>query len=360
MESIRISCVGDFLPADTAYTMGTGIGSNMAGLIEHYSRNDNNPFHNSDIVFCNLEAPLMLKHNGVKKPFEGNPDVLQLMKILNISVVSIANNHTPDHGQEAFDKTRFLLEENRFVQIGSKHDNISKIALLERKSKKIVFAAFNAINDHPESALLAPLEKDILFNTLDEIKKQAPDFTIFSFHWGNEYVTWPSPSQVDLAHELIDNGVNIIIGHHSHVVQPVEKYHEGIILYSLGNFVFDMFWSKKVRNGMQVDLVLYEDKSIDYEIKPYRIRSDFTQDYTYNKDLLSDLSKTGKTLELLKAGPREIYVRSYSRECKKRRLQARLRMKFYLLMHVFRLSRQSRELLFRNIKMKSGFLWEKN
>ena len=360
MESIRISCVGDLLPADTAYTMGNGIGSNMGRLIDYYSDINKNPFHNSDIVFCNLEAPLILKHNGVRKPFEGNPDVLQLMKILNISVVSIANNHMSDHGREGFDNTVRSLEENGFIHIGSKQENISRIVLTENKNKKIAFAAFNAVNDHPENTFIAPLEKDILFNTLDEIKKQSPDYTIFSLHWGNEYVTWPSPAQADLAHELIDNGVNIIVGHHPHVVQPVEKYNGGIIAYSLGNFLFDMFWSKKVRNGIQVDLDLHEDKSIDYQIKQFLIKSDFTQDYIHNPGILSGPAKTDKKFDLLQAGPREVYKKAYLRECKKRRVQARLQMKSYLLRNASGLSSQSRELLFSNIKRKSGFLWKKN
>ena len=276
MGSIRISCIGDFLPADTAYTLGNGIGNNMPELIAHYSKLENQPFHNSDIVFCNLEAPLILTPGILNLPFAGNPACVQLMKILNISVVSVANNHMLDHGRKGFDQTTRLLAENGFFQIGMIENSISNIAYMECKGKKIAFAAFNAIHDHPEDTFIAPLERNILFSTLEEIKKHSPDYTIFSFHWGNEYVTYPSPAQVDLAHELIDNGVNIIIGHHPHVVQPVEDYHGGIIIYSLGNFLFDMFWSEPVRNGMQVDLVLNEDKSIDYEIKPYRIKSDFT------------------------------------------------------------------------------------
>lgn len=356
MGSIIISCIGDLMPADTTYTIGTGIGSRMAKLIDYYSENDNNPFLDSDIVFCNLEAPLILNHGNVKLPFEGNPDVLNLMKILNISVVSVANNHICDHGQEGFIRTTSLLKDNGFIQIGSDQESISEIGWVEYKNKKLAFAAFNDINDHPKCKLTAPLERDILFNKLVEIKKQSPDFIIYSLHWGNEYITWPSLSQVDLAHKLIDKGVNIIIGHHPHVVQPVEKYNGGIILYSLGNFLFDMLWSEKVRNSMKVDLILNENKSIDYAIVPFRIRSDYTQDYTKSKVVFSVLAKAGETLKKLNSGSHEIYQKTYLKECRKKRFQARLWMKFYLLKNVFRLSTQSRELLFLNIKSKSGLM----
>ena len=142
------------------------------------------------------------------------------------------------------------------------------------------------------------------------------------------------------------------------MVQPIEKYHGGIILYSLGNFLFDMFWSEKVRNGMQVDLLFNEDRQIGYQIKPYRIKSDFTPDYTKTKIVLSILSNAGKTHELLQARSREAYQKVYSHECKKQRLRARMQMKLYLLRNIFTLSPQSGELFFRNIKKKSGFWWK--
>jgi poly-gamma-glutamate synthesis protein (capsule biosynthesis protein) len=360
MGVIRISCAGDLLPADTAYTLGKGIGSSMARLISYYSVKENNPFLNSDIVFCNLEAPLIFTHGSIKLPFEGNPDVIDLMKILNVSVVSIANNHMLDHGQEGFVRTNSLLKENGFLKIGSSEKGISEIGSIECRNKKLVFAAFNDINDHPEDKLIARLDRGILFKTLDEIKKLSSDFIIYSLHWGNEYVTWPSPSQVGLAHELIDSGVNIIVGHHPHVVQPIEKYNGGIILYSLGNFIFDMFWSSGVRNGMYVDLLLNGDKSIDYQVNPYRIKSDFTQDYSKRDRILSILSGAGKTLTLLRTGSRINYNNRYILECKEQRLQARIKMKFCLLMNLFRLSPQSRSFLFNNLKIKFLFLWKKN
>jgi poly-gamma-glutamate synthesis protein (capsule biosynthesis protein) len=173
-------------------------------------------------------------------------------------------------------------------------------------------------------------------------------------------VDYPSPSQVSLAHELIDNGVNIIIGHHPHVVQPVENYHGGIIIYSLGNFLFDSFWSEKVRNGMQVDLFFNEDKSIDYLIKPFRIKADFTQDYAKTEEVESMLKKANVTMALLKAGSPDVYQKTYLQESKKQRLQARYKMKLYLLKNIFRLSHHSRELFFRNIRMKSAGLWKKD
>ncbi len=234
-----------------------------------------------------------------------------------------------------------------------------KVCLVENNGKKIAFSAFNDIHDHPENSFIASLEREILFNTLDSIKKESPDYIIFSFHWGNEYVPYPSPSQVSLAHELIDSGVNIIIGHHPHVVQPVEKYHGGIILYSLGNFLFDMLWSGKVRTGIQADLILNEDRTIDVHIRPFYLTSDFTQDYSSSKAISESLEKAGQKLKLLKSGPKDLYERTYLNECKKRRLMARIQMKLFLLKNVFNLSAESRGYLYKNLKLKSGLFWKR-
>jgi gamma-polyglutamate biosynthesis protein CapA len=359
-ESIKISLVGDLMPADTTYTLGNGIGSNMSRLTEHYSREENNPFTGSDIVFCNLESPLISNAGIKKQPFAGNPAVVQLMKILGINVVSVANNHLADHGPESISQTINLLDENAILTTGLKQNEISKIAWVERKGKKFAFAAFNSVEDHPEDMLIAPLGWELLSNTLKEIKKQSPDYTIFSFHWGNEYVNFPSPSQVSLAHELINNGVNVIVGHHPHVVQPIEIYNGGIIIYSLGNFLFDSFWSENVRNGMQVDLVFNEGKTIVYTVKPFRIKEDYTQDYSKTEEVISMLAKAGKTMKLLQTASPVVYQETYLKESNRQRSKARFKMKIYLLKNIFRLSYYSRALFFRNIRMKSAILWKRN
>ena len=94
MSQLKISFVGDLLPADTHYNIGRGIGSKMPAITDYYSDKENIPFLNSDLVFCNLEAPLIYDPEGKDLPFSGNPEVIKLLKLLRISVVSVANNRT--------------------------------------------------------------------------------------------------------------------------------------------------------------------------------------------------------------------------------------------------------------------------
>lgn len=102
------------------------------------------------------------------------------------------------------------------------------------------------------------------------------DVLIVSLHWGAEYQKEPNAQQKKLAHEIIDAGAKIIIGHHPHVTQPVESYRSGLIFYSLGNFVFDQPWSEATKQG-QITKIIFEGKDVkSYELTPIYIR-DFCQ-----------------------------------------------------------------------------------
>jgi poly-gamma-glutamate synthesis protein (capsule biosynthesis protein) len=93
-----------------------------------------------------------------------------------------------------------------------------------------------------------------VFSALQEMKSNNIDIKILSFHWGNEYIHQPSLEQRKLAYKCVEAGVDIIAGHHPHVIQPYEKYKEGHIFYSLGNFCFDNLQSIQTRTGMIASL----------------------------------------------------------------------------------------------------------
>jgi len=332
----------------------------MTSITSHYTYIGNSFLKDADVVICNLEAPVINWSDFHGQPFEGNPEVIGLLNKLNVSVVSLANNHILDHGQEGLDNTVRWLSSNGFDHLGLREGISSRIVRRNIRGKKIALAAFNAIHDQPDEGLIAPLEWKCLKATLDEIKKDLPDYIIFSLHWGHEYVTIPSPEQVEMAHELIGSGVSVIIGHHPHVVQPVEKYNGGIILYSIGNYLFDMFWSERVRNGFQADLLLLDDKTTDIQLKPFRISSDFIPDYTRTKYISSELAAAEKSLSLVRSGSRDEYWSFYLKEKRRKRFYARISMKLYLVRNVFRLSRSSRRLFIDKILVKAIGIWKRS
>ena len=94
--------------------------------------------------------------------------------------------------------------------------------------------------------------------------KEISDYVIVNIHWGTEYKPTSNARQQYLAHLFIDNGADIIIGHHPHVIQEMEIYNNKPIFYSLGNFIFDQYWSTPTQVGLGVGLVLYKDQISTY------------------------------------------------------------------------------------------------
>ena len=94
--------------------------------------------------------------------------------------------------------------------------------------------------DAPSIAFYNPVN---VKETLEELKKDV-DVIVVSLHWGTEYAKSPSSAQIEIAHQIIDWGADLILGHHPHVIQKIEEYNGGVIVYSLGNFVFDQHKSE--------------------------------------------------------------------------------------------------------------------
>jgi len=95
----------------------------------------------------------------------------------------------------------------------------------------------------------ALFDEEIIKEDIRSIKNKV-DFVVLSLHWGIELSEYPSPEQVEMAHRLVDAGAEVIIGHHPHVLQGIERYKRGLIFYSLGNFIFDNYAGKVVYKRM--------------------------------------------------------------------------------------------------------------
>jgi poly-gamma-glutamate synthesis protein (capsule biosynthesis protein) len=104
------------------------------------------------------------------------------------------------------------------------------------------------------------LTEENLTQDIERAKEKA-HVVIVSIHWGTEYEQSPTERQRMFAHLAVDSGASLILGHHPHVVQPVEQYKDGYIFYSLGNFVFDQMWSEETRNGL-IARIFFEGRQI--------------------------------------------------------------------------------------------------
>lgn len=201
----------------------------------------------SDITVGNLEAPLTgrgTEFTGKKYRFKVSPKAAAALRTAGFSVVTLANNHIMDFGETGLRETMKNLASEKILHAGA-GENLSaarRPALIERKGKKIAFLAYS---------LTQPLEYFAGENRAgtapgyarffrEDIRqaKSAADYVVVSFHWGAELAVFPKSYQVDAARRAIDAGADLIIGHHPHVLQGVERYRGGLILYSLGNYAF--------------------------------------------------------------------------------------------------------------------------
>ncbi|MFN7088525.1 MAG: CapA family protein [Candidatus Paceibacteria bacterium] len=214
---------------------------------------------NADIAIINLESPIIEGCPIVRAStfkFCTSPESAKAIAKAGIDFVSLANNHYLDYGSKGLNETIRFLEKENVIPILQAKPVFKKI-----DGKSFGILAFN---------LTWPGLKETEIIEIVNDTKAKSDFVIISLHWGDEYKNTPSKSQQVFAHALIDNGANIIFGHHSHYIQPIERYNNGLIFYSLGNLIFDQMWSEKTRIGVLVKLLIY-GKEIDFELFPTEI-----------------------------------------------------------------------------------------
>lgn len=224
------------------------------GIISTESQKNNKRFEeimpilsNADLVFANLEAPLKVDktRNELKKfiHYSLPAPTAELLKLLNIGCVSLANNHIYDCKMSGLKATINLLD-----KLGIQHTGAGWLpeqiepTIIEHNQQKIVFLAYVDQCTNPKTEIFPELYINYFTKekAIADIKKAKSlgDKIIVSIHWGEDYSHYQTPGQVKTAHDLIDAGVDIIMGHHSHTLQPYEKYEESYIFYSLGGLTF--------------------------------------------------------------------------------------------------------------------------
>jgi len=264
-------------------------------------------FKESDLVFGNLESPL--SNRGV--PLKGKcclyspPKTFQSLKIVGFNVLSLANNHIFDYGYEGFVDTTSILKKSSVCWFGAGRNlyEAAKPAIMNINGISIAFLGYawdfiGALNAGKNSFGTAPLNEKIIIQNIRNVAEKV-DFVIVSLHWGYDGEIYPLPSQREMAHNMIDEGADLVLGHHPHVIQGVEKYNEGIILYSLGNFIFpdvkckDYSIIQKPENKESVIFQCeFSKKGIDYsDIIPVRCNELFQPMVLKNEEKKKMLEK---------------------------------------------------------------------
>ena len=231
-----------------------------------------------DIVLCNLEGPLSYRGEMLKKKyvFRGDPSLIDMLQEFGINVFSLANNHIMDYGKLALMDTINLIKSAELYPVGAGENQVEALTpvIIEKKGLLIAFFAslgFPLSREEICSDAAGPCQVrlDDLISLIQEIRDQV-NLIIVSFHWGFEYSSLPHTHQIEDAHQLIDAGADLIIGHHPHVIQAIEKYHGKYILYSLGNFLFDQH-DDEGKDSFLFSCILGKEGLIDPHIVPIEI-----------------------------------------------------------------------------------------
>ncbi len=205
-------------------------------------------FLEADLRMVNLETPIANSQEEMDESksyvFNANPEDISLLKKINIDLVFLGNNHSMDYGKKGLEDTiENLKKENiLFAGMGKNIKEAFRPNEISIRNKSLNLISVSNIGEARLFATdtkpgVAPFQLNRLKKIIEE-KENKDKIQMLSVHWGVEYSPEPTKEQIKQAHELINFGFNVVIGHHPHIPQGVEKYKNGIILYSLGNFLF--------------------------------------------------------------------------------------------------------------------------
>lgn len=211
----------------------------------------------ADIAVANLESAVGVSGSPAPKAytFRAPPVAAEALALAGIDLVSLANNHSLDYGPESLAETRALLAERGILSTGAGPNRSAAHAPAMIAREGLTFA-FLAYVDVPverggfdpriwtataETPGVAWLDLPAMAEEIAAARHEA-DLVVVLLHFGLEWELEPSDAQREQARAAIDAGAALVIGSHPHVLQPVEAYGDGLIAYSLGNFVFDGFW----------------------------------------------------------------------------------------------------------------------
>ncbi|MCD4761464.1 CapA family protein [bacterium] len=199
--------------------------------------------------------------------FAFHPDLISGLKKYNFNFFNLANNHFDDQGKAGMEETRENLDRLGFNYSGDRNGIVSDHSkkIVELKNKKIGLIGFSALGNALD------LEKAV--RIVSELASTT-DLVIVNIHWGEEYQLRSNKKQQELAHRLINADADVIIGHHPHVVQEIEVYKNKLIFYSLGNFIFDQYFSKETQEGLAIEII-FNKGEVDH--KTHLLKSNLSQ-----------------------------------------------------------------------------------
>lgn len=209
-----------------------------------------------DAVFGNLEGPIVRRHRLTPTgsfSFSFPSSTAPVLRDVGFTVLALGNNHGLDQGEAGFAQTKEFLDAAGIRSAGHPRDIAdAHAATWEVRGVPITLLSYNAT--WPQFSLAAASAQ------VERAASSTAAFVIVSVHWGEEYVQQASARQRKIGHALVDAGADLVIGHHPHVEQNLERYRDRLIFYSLGNFIFDQYFSRETQEGLAFGLEITPDR----------------------------------------------------------------------------------------------------
>ena len=231
-----------------------------------------------DLMMVNLENAVTQSVDSMEKEFvfKMKPEYLSQLCGAGISIVNCANNHTADFGVEGILETIQQLDSAgiRHTGIGRNLSEARKPVVLHVNGIRIGFLGYGGEGIFIASRSQPGTTSRSQWLILEDIKRLRPrvDFIVINIHWGEELETRPDSNQIILAHRMIEGGADLIVGHHPHVLQGIERYRGKIIAYSLGNFVFGGN-SRSANSETAVLKVRFAKDTMEVQAVPISVRN---------------------------------------------------------------------------------------
>ena len=229
--SITISAAGDCtLATDVNYAGGPTFVAKYNEVQDpsYFLAGVQSVFANDDLTIVNFEGTLtnLTTRQDKQFAFRGAPEYVKILTQGSVEAANLANNHSRDYGMQSLADTKQYLSE-----AGITHFGYEETAIVECKGVKIGLIGIYVLPDG-----LGRMQQ--LKDHIQKVKSEGAVITIVNFHWGIEREYHPNDVQKQLAHAAIENGADLVIGEHPHVLQGIETYQGKKIVYSLGNFCF--------------------------------------------------------------------------------------------------------------------------
>jgi len=260
-----------------------------------------------DLVFANLEVPFSKKGVPLNKipVFRLNPDAISIVRGAQINIVSLANNHIFDYGLDAFNDTTGLLRTSgiRYFGAGKTDAEAREPAIIRINDVRIGFLGFleidSRIKNFPSGitpdGVVPQMHYENIKKSIDHLRPKV-DWVILSLHFGLEYQFYPSPNNVKLCRALIDAGADMIFGHHPHYPQGLERHKNGLIAYSLGNFIWDQNFAGHTNSSFILEIVIKKKQIQSVRVIPLLLNRQYKLEMQNSQDSVEKLNNLSTVL----------------------------------------------------------------